>query len=168
MGFEPTTFCLGSRHSTTELHPPAKHPSVARFADGDNLRAIVRAVRPKDGSFRCRRGYRQLSEVRDRVAARTQPLTPAEADSWQALIVAQRGRTVLSGTMNCRIPGNVRWLLRLRLGDWQIRLGSPRRSRLLVPRTIVGAGGSRRRSIPAYGWGQSWMGRQPETRIIAP
>ena len=22
MGFEPTTFCLGSKHSTTELHPP--------------------------------------------------------------------------------------------------------------------------------------------------
>ena len=23
MGFEPTTFCLGSKHSTTELRPPA-------------------------------------------------------------------------------------------------------------------------------------------------
>ena len=22
MGFEPTTLCLGSRYSTTELHPP--------------------------------------------------------------------------------------------------------------------------------------------------
>ena len=22
MGFEPTTFCLGSKHSTTELRPP--------------------------------------------------------------------------------------------------------------------------------------------------
>ena len=24
MGFEPTTFCLGSRHSTPELHPLAR------------------------------------------------------------------------------------------------------------------------------------------------
>jgi hypothetical protein len=23
MGFEPTTFCLGSKHSTTELRPPS-------------------------------------------------------------------------------------------------------------------------------------------------
>ena len=24
MGFEPTTFCLGSKHSTTELRPPSE------------------------------------------------------------------------------------------------------------------------------------------------
>ena len=30
MGFEPTAFCLGSRHSTTELHPLADHSSVLR------------------------------------------------------------------------------------------------------------------------------------------
>src|SRR5205807_1543698 len=29
MGFEPTTFCLGSRHSTTELHPPVDCHSLA-------------------------------------------------------------------------------------------------------------------------------------------
>lgn len=30
MGLEPTTFCLGSRHSTAELHPHADEIIVAR------------------------------------------------------------------------------------------------------------------------------------------
>ena len=30
MGFEPTTFCLGSKHSTTELRPLVNIPIIAR------------------------------------------------------------------------------------------------------------------------------------------
>src|SRR5947209_3854929 len=39
MGFEPTAFCLGSRHSTTELHPLADHHSLLLTLTFSNLRS---------------------------------------------------------------------------------------------------------------------------------
>ena len=38
MGFEPTTFCLGSRHSTPELHPPhcSRLPEQCRIDPDSN------------------------------------------------------------------------------------------------------------------------------------
>ena len=39
MGFEPTTFCLGSRHSTPELHPPGNQVHLIRAGRAAQLPA---------------------------------------------------------------------------------------------------------------------------------
>ena len=46
MGFEPTTFCLGSRHSTPELHPLAPAIVAVRRT---GLKDEGQCIRPSQG-----------------------------------------------------------------------------------------------------------------------
>ena len=54
MGFEPTTFCLGSKHSTTELRPPAA------YTDYNRNPGIV-GSEPHVAATLCRRGVLPLT-----------------------------------------------------------------------------------------------------------
>ena len=44
MGFEPTTACLGSKNSTTELHPQGRVPIVLIFAIPDNGGELIAGI----------------------------------------------------------------------------------------------------------------------------